>query len=176
MAVRVFAPAADVGGEAKLLQRAAHFLKVVAFIQTHTLGMLWTGLRAWHGETVHRGPYQLQGWPRPPPDPPECPASVNRLRLTPFLRQWGLDILVNNAGSGARYRSKCRRHLRSGLGRGGLRPMNVQRQYLGSRWWGWSEWPGRRGVVGAVWILLISSFPKFSRSSAIPQLMRVRRL
>ena len=48
----------------------------------------------------------------------------------------------------------------------GPAPSTVRRIPGRSRWWGWSEWPGRRGVVGAVWILSISSFPKFSRASA----------
>ena len=55
----LLAPAADMGGEAELLQRVAHLVKVVAFIQTHALGMLWTGFWPWYAQTVHRGPHQL---------------------------------------------------------------------------------------------------------------------
>ena len=55
----LLAPAADVSGEAKLVQRASHLVKVVAFIQAHTLGLVWTGRRSRHGQAVHRGPHQF---------------------------------------------------------------------------------------------------------------------
>ena len=44
----LLAPAADVSGEAKLVQRASHLVKVVAFIQAHTLGLVG-GLGAGRG-------------------------------------------------------------------------------------------------------------------------------
>ena len=34
-------------------------VKVVAFIQAHTLGLVWTGRRSRHGQAVHRGPHQF---------------------------------------------------------------------------------------------------------------------
>ena len=46
-------------GAAKLVQRASHLVKVVAFIQAHTLGLVWTGRRSRHGQAVHRGPHQF---------------------------------------------------------------------------------------------------------------------
>ena len=55
----LLAPAADVSSEAKLVQRASHLVKVVAFIQAHTLGLVWTGRRSRHGQAVHRGPHQF---------------------------------------------------------------------------------------------------------------------
>ena len=55
----LLASTADVGGEAELGQGAAHFGEVAAFIQAHTLGMLWAGCRSWHRQAVHRRPYQL---------------------------------------------------------------------------------------------------------------------
>ena len=59
MALASSPPAADVSGEAKLVQRASHLVKVVAFIQAHTLGLVWTGRRSRHGQAVHRGPHQF---------------------------------------------------------------------------------------------------------------------
>ena len=44
----LFTSAADVGGEAELLQGAAYLSEVVALIQTQTLGTLWTGRRTGH--------------------------------------------------------------------------------------------------------------------------------
>ena len=55
----LFASTADVGGETELVHDAAHLVKVVAFIQAHTLGLVWTGRRSRHGQAVHRGPHQF---------------------------------------------------------------------------------------------------------------------
>ena len=55
----LFASTADVGGEAELLQGAAHFSEVVTLVQAQPLGMLWAGRRSWHRQAVHRNPHQL---------------------------------------------------------------------------------------------------------------------
>ena len=55
----LFASTADVGGEAELLQGAAHLGEVLAPVQAHTLGMLWAGHGSGHGQAVHRGSHQL---------------------------------------------------------------------------------------------------------------------
>ena len=69
--LRLFASATDVGGEAELVQGAAHLSEVVTLVQAQTLGMFW-GLgmfRAWgcsgpgagrgHRQAVQRRPSQL---------------------------------------------------------------------------------------------------------------------
>ena len=86
----LLAPAADVSGEAKLVQRSSHLVKVVAFIQAlHTLGLVWTGRRSRHGQAVHRGPHQFHVMTVRPVHRQThrnaLGASVNRLRLTPPL-------------------------------------------------------------------------------------------
>ena len=55
----LFASTPDVGGEAELVQGAAHLSEVVAFVQAQTLGMRWGGRRARHRQAVHRSPHQL---------------------------------------------------------------------------------------------------------------------
>ncbi len=54
----LFTTASDVGGEAKLLYGLTHLIKVVAFIQAQTLGLLRAGRRALHWDTVNGSPYQ----------------------------------------------------------------------------------------------------------------------
>ena len=55
----LLASAADVGGEAELVQGAAHLGEIVAFVQAHPLGLLWAGRRTVCQHVVHRGPHQL---------------------------------------------------------------------------------------------------------------------
>ena len=55
----LFAPAANVGREAKLVQSLTHLVEVVALIQTQTLGTLWGGSRALYREAVQRSTRQL---------------------------------------------------------------------------------------------------------------------
>ncbi len=55
----LFASTPDVGGEAELLQGAAHLSEVVALVQAQTLGMRWARHRLRHRQAVHGGPHQL---------------------------------------------------------------------------------------------------------------------
>ena len=55
----LFAPTADVGGEAELVQGTAHLGEVVALVQAQPLGMRWAGRWPIHWPAVHRGPHQL---------------------------------------------------------------------------------------------------------------------
>ena len=63
----LLASTTNVSGEAELLQRAAHLVKVIApvsstgqaFVQAPALGLVRSGRRSGHGQTFHRGPYQL---------------------------------------------------------------------------------------------------------------------
>ena len=55
----LFTSTAYVGGEAEVVQGAAHLIEVVAFIQAQTLGMIWAGCRSGYRQAVQRRPYQL---------------------------------------------------------------------------------------------------------------------
>ena len=55
----LFSSAADVGGEAELVQGAAHLREVVPFVQAHTLGLSQAGRRSIHRHAVHCEPHQL---------------------------------------------------------------------------------------------------------------------
>ena len=55
----LLAPTSDVGGEAKLCQRAANLAIVVALVQAHAMGSLRTRRRSRYRHTVQGRPHQL---------------------------------------------------------------------------------------------------------------------
>ena len=98
----LFTPAADVGGEAELLQGPAYLVKVVALVQAQTLGMLWAGRDTGRLSTV--AGTSFISWRLAPStaSPTGMPwVSVNRLRLTPLLpRSVGLGLVFSPAQGG----------------------------------------------------------------------------
>ena len=86
--LRLFTPTADVGGEAELVQGAAHLGEVVAFIQAQTLGCSGVGAGRDTGRLSTVARTSFISWRLAPSTarPTGIPwASVNRLRLTPRL-------------------------------------------------------------------------------------------
>ena len=100
----LFAPAPDVGREAKLFQGPAHLVIVIALVQAQTLGALRTGLRARCGRLSSVARTSFISWRLAPStaSPAGMPwASVNRLRLTPLLpRSVGLGPVFSPAQGG----------------------------------------------------------------------------
>src|SRR5262245_9839261 len=56
----LFPPCPDVGREAEFGQQLAHFIIVIALVQTHPLGCVWGRLRPLHWDTLDRLPSQLE--------------------------------------------------------------------------------------------------------------------
>ena len=96
----LFASTPDVGGEAELVQGAAHLSEVVALVQAQTLGMFWSRRRARHRQAVHRSPHQLH---IVAVGPVHCQPNRNTLGVG---QQTAFDTPIRGVGTGFFPRSR----------------------------------------------------------------------